>query len=108
MLGGPSLSYGHPFLGIFLMARSTEARPIPETMKAADAERERIFDAFRRWGYLAADLDPLGFFPPQSHPELALTGAVADLARRDHCGTLGAELVYLADPPRPRRFAHRH
>ena len=107
MLGGPSLSYGHPFLGIFLMARSTEARPIPETMKPADAERERIFDAFRRWGYLAADLDPLGFFRPQSHPELALTGAVAELARRYYCGTIGAEFMHLPDPARRRWIAER-
>ena len=107
MLVGPSLSYGHPFLGIFLMARSTEARPIPETMKPADAERERIFDAFRRWGYLAADLDPLGFFRPQSHPELALTGAVAELARRYYCGTIGAEFMYLPDPARRRWIAER-
>ncbi len=28
------------------------------------AERERIFDAFRRWGYNEANLDPLGFFGP--------------------------------------------
>src|SRR3989442_998118 len=107
MLGGPSLSYGHPFLGIFLMARQTEAPPILETMKPADAERERIFDAFRRWGYLAADLDPLGFFRPQSHPELALTGAVAELARRYYCGTIGAEFMYLPDPARRRWIAER-
>jgi len=28
---------------------------------AASSERERIFEAFRRWGYLEATLDPLGF-----------------------------------------------
>jgi len=106
MLLGPSLSYGHPFLGMFLMARPTEAQPILETMKPADAERERIFDAFRRWGYLAADLDPLGFFRPQSHPELALTGAVAELARRYYCGTIGAEFMHLPDPARRRWIAN--
>ncbi|HKE35379.1 MAG TPA: hypothetical protein VKB66_09240, partial [Candidatus Acidoferrum sp.] len=26
--------------------------------------RERTFDAFRRWGYLEANLDPLGAFQP--------------------------------------------
>src|SRR3989454_3323173 len=107
MLVGPSLSYGHPFLGIFLMARPREARPILETMKPADAARERIFDAFRRWGYVAADLDPLGFFRPQSHPELALTGAVAELARRYYCGTIGAEFMHLPDPARRRWIAER-
>src|ERR1017187_8727539 len=25
---------------------------------------EAVFDAFRRWGYLAADLDPLGYMEP--------------------------------------------
>src|SRR5437879_7863837 len=79
MLGGPSLSYGHPFLGIFLMARSTEARPILETMKPADAERERIFDAFRRWGYLAADSARRGFFARRRPPNLALTAPVREL-----------------------------
>src|SRR3989475_3876043 len=107
MLVGPSLSYGHPFLGIFLMARPTEARPFLKTMKPADAARERIFDAFRRWGYVAADLDPLGFFRPQSHPELALTGAVAELARRYYCGTIGAEFMHLPDPARRRWIAER-
>ena len=31
---------------------------------ASDEARERIFDAFRRWGYLEATLDPLGLFEP--------------------------------------------
>ncbi len=32
--------------------------------------RELIFDAFRRWGYLQADLDPLGDLLPANLPEL--------------------------------------
>ncbi len=76
-------------------------------MKPADAEREHILDVFRRWGYLAADLDPLGFFRPQLHPELALTGAVAELARRYYCGTIGAEFMHLPDPARRRWIAER-
>ncbi len=31
---------------------------------AGNEERERTFDAFRRWGYLEATLDPLGLFEP--------------------------------------------
>ena len=29
-------------------------------MTQKSEERERVFDAFRRWGYLEASLDPLG------------------------------------------------
>ncbi len=31
-------------------------------MEVASSERERVFDRFRQWGYLEADLDPLGLF----------------------------------------------
>ncbi len=45
--------------------------------------RERIFDAFRRWGYNEANLDPLGFFGPFPQPDLeGLTGEAAEEARR--------------------------
>jgi len=37
-----------------------------------DEAGERVFEAFRRWGYLEADLDPLGFLRPQGRPELNL------------------------------------
>src|SRR6266699_3619789 len=63
-------------------------------------DRERIFDAFRRWGYYGANLDPLGFFAPQAHPELALTGEAADEARRYYCGTIGADFMHLPEPER--------
>src|SRR5258708_39872163 len=46
---------------------------------AGKEERERIFDAFRRWGYLEATLDPLGLFEPLKHPDLdALAGQTAN------------------------------
>ncbi|HSA93618.1 MAG TPA: 2-oxoglutarate dehydrogenase E1 component [Terriglobales bacterium] len=69
--------------------------------KNAPAEREVVFDVFRRWGYLEANLDPLGHFAPQSHPELeSLTGASAEEARRYYCGSVGAEFMHMADPER--------
>ena len=71
-----------------------------ETPRSED--RERVFDAFRRWGYLEADLDPLGFFRPQSHPELKLSGDTAEQARRIYCGTIGAEFMHIPDPERRR------
>jgi hypothetical protein len=42
------------------------------------AERDRILEAFRRWGYLESTLDPIGLFTPQPSPELAFTGPLAD------------------------------
>ena len=33
-----------------------------------------MFDAFRRWGYLEADLDPLGQFKPAPNAELRASG----------------------------------
>ena len=38
------------------------------------AEDERVFEGYRRWGYLAANLDPLGFLTPVVHPELIADG----------------------------------
>ncbi len=69
--------------------------------------KQQIFDAFRRWGYLEADLDPLGFLRPLPHPELERTGEVADLARRYYCGTVGVEFMHLPEPER-RRWIEEH
>jgi len=76
-------------------------------MPKQSEERDRVFDAFRRWGYLQADLDPLGFFRPQRHPELERTGEAADLARRYYCGSIGAEFMHLPDPERRRWIEER-
>src|ERR1700682_4699567 len=75
---------------------------------AAKEERERIFDAFRRWGYLEATLDPLGLFEPLKQPDLdALTGEAAEEARRIYCGTVGADFMHLPEPERRRWIAER-
>src|SRR5262245_6567580 len=67
---------------------------------ADSPERERVFDEFRRWGYLEADLDPLGFLRPESRPELQITGEAAREARRIYSGTVGAEFMHISDPER--------
>ena len=76
-------------------------------LDAPNGERERVFDTFRRWGYLEADLDPLGFFHPQPHPELQIDGEAAREARRLYCGTVGAEFMHIADPERRRWIQER-
>jgi 2-oxoglutarate dehydrogenase E1 component len=63
-------------------------------------ERGRVFDLFRRWGYLEADLDPLGHFPRLDYQELRLSGADAAQAREIYCGTIGAEFMHIPDPVR--------
>ena len=70
-------------------------------------ERERIFDLFRRWGYLEADLDPLGFLKPLSHPELRIQGEIAHQARGYYCQTIGADFMHIADPERRQWIQER-
>jgi 2-oxoglutarate dehydrogenase E1 component len=70
-----------------------------------DLERERVFDAFRRLGYLQATLDPLGQqLKPLPMPELDdLNGPYATEARQTYCHTIGAEFMHILDPEK-RRF----
>ena len=75
---------------------------------SGNEERERIFDAFRRWGYLEATLDPLALFELLKHPDLdALTGEAAEEARRVYCGTIGADFMHLPEPERRRWIAEQ-
>src|SRR5438445_1369585 len=76
-------------------------------LEASPDGRERIFDAFRRWGYLEADLDPLGFLKPQPHPELQMGGELARQARSFYCGTVGADFMHIADVERRRWIQER-
>jgi 2-oxoglutarate dehydrogenase E1 component len=69
---------------------------------AVAIDRERVFDAFRQWGYLEADLDPLGFLHPSARSELKLEGELAEQARQVYCSTVGAEFMHITDPERRR------
>jgi 2-oxoglutarate dehydrogenase E1 component len=68
---------------------------------------EAVFDAFRRWGYLAADLDPVGYLQPLAPPELALVGEAAARARRCYCGSIGADFMHIPDAERRQWVAER-
>jgi 2-oxoglutarate dehydrogenase E1 component len=83
------------------------AKPAKSQKKTVNVERERIFEAFRRWGYLQADLDPLGFLKPLASADLDLSGEIADEARRYYCGTIGVDFMHLAQPERRRWIAER-
>lgn len=63
--------------------------------------RELTFDAFRRWGHMQAQLDPLGqYLQPASLPELEISNEFVDEARRYYCGTIGAEFMHIASRER--------
>ncbi len=68
--------------------------------------REQVLDAFRRWGYLQAQLDPLRqYLPSQPVPELDSRGPFAEEARAVYCGTIGVEFMHIADAARRQWMA---
>ncbi|MGA8144932.1 MAG: thiamine pyrophosphate-dependent enzyme, partial [Candidatus Acidiferrales bacterium] len=74
---------------------------------ASKEAQARIWDVFRRWGYLQADLDPLGDLEPVELPELAESGPEAEAARKIYCGTIGAEFMHIPDPEQRRWVRER-
>ena len=69
-----------------------------------DLIRHLVFESFRRWGYLQAQLDPLGQeLAPLGHPEDLPPGAREEdisAARKIYCGTIGAEFMHIAERAR--------
>jgi len=72
------------------------------------SDRASIFDAFRRWGYLQAQLDPLDqYLSPVRVPELDLTGPDIADARRIYTSTIGAEFMHIPHADRRDWIAER-
>ncbi len=64
--------------------------------------RSLVFHAFRRWGYLQAQLDPLSqeLQPLPELPDDLPAGAAEEdiaVARKIYCGTIGVEFMHIAD-----------
>ncbi|MGB9205400.1 MAG: 2-oxoglutarate dehydrogenase E1 component [Terriglobales bacterium] len=74
-------------------------------------ERERVFGLFRQFGYLEAELNPLGLLPPPPHPDLRVDktndNEWAREARRIYCGSVGVEFMHIADPERRHWIQNR-
>ena len=70
-------------------------------------ERERTLDLFRQWGYLEAELNPLGLLPPQPHPDLQMDNEWAQEARRIYCSSVGVEFMHIVDLERRRWIEER-
>jgi 2-oxoglutarate dehydrogenase E1 component len=66
----------------------------------SNPDRERIFAAYRQWGYLEGDLDPLGFLRPRQTPELEREGEYAHEARAIYSSTIGVEINHIYAPER--------
>ena len=67
---------------------------------------DRVRDAFRRWGFLMADIDPFHRLEPLVHPDLeASDGEDASRWRRIYCGPIGAEFMHMIHADRSRWVA---
>src|SRR3954466_6650041 len=73
----------------------------------SNPERERVFNAYRQWGYLEGDLDPLGFLRPRPTPELEREGEYAREARAIYSSTIGVEINHIYTPERRRWIYQR-
>jgi len=74
---------------------------------ADNPEREQVFSAFRQWGYLEGDLDPLGFLRPRPTPELQIDNEHAREARAIYSSTIGVEINHIYAPERRRWIYER-
>ena len=89
------------FPASYPMATITTPETSVLSSSASNPSRNQIFDAFRRWGYLQAHLDPLGqHLPPVSVAELQVDGPDAEEARAVYCGTVAAEFMHIPDGAR--------
>jgi len=79
----------------------------PSAKNGSNPERESVFNAFRQWGYLEGDLDPLGFLRPRATPELQIEGEYARESRSIYSSTIGVEINHIYAPER-RRWIYDH
>src|SRR5216684_789134 len=80
---------------------------IDTSKNGSNPERENVFNAFRQWGYLDGDLDPLGFLRPRATPELQIEGEYAREARAIYSSTIGVEINHIYSPERRRWIYER-
>lgn len=88
------LGAGDPGALEALLGRSTEM-----------GARRALAEAYQRWGWLAADLDPLGLGQPVVVPDLdaisyGLDPSEAAVFRSAYCGAIGWEIGHIQDPAR--------
>ncbi len=78
------------------------------TLERPAALDERTLNAYRRLGFLLADLDPMHRLPAEEQTGLEdCEPATAEYARRYYCGTIGVEFMHIQDPARRRWIQER-
>jgi 2-oxoglutarate dehydrogenase E1 component len=65
-------------------------------------ERETVFSTFRQYGYIEADLDPMGFLAARPAPELQIDSEYTHEARAIYSSTIGVEINHIYSPERRR------
>jgi len=69
---------------------------------------EQTLNAYRRLGFLLADLDPMNRIEPERQSGLEdCDPATAEYARRYYCGTIGVEFMHIPEPARRRWIEER-
>ncbi|HEV8582720.1 MAG TPA: 2-oxoglutarate dehydrogenase E1 component [Thermoanaerobaculia bacterium] len=77
----------------------------PERPAALD---EKTLNAYRRLGFLLADLDPMNRIEPEKQTGLEdCDPATEEYARRFYCGTIGVEFMHIQDAARRRWIQER-
>jgi 2-oxoglutarate dehydrogenase E1 component len=102
---GPShLRYPQPVMVTTTLPPT--ATVTPERPAALD---ERTLNAYRRLGFLVADLDPMNRMAPEQQPDLTEDAdrKTADYACQFYCGTVGVEFMHIPDPARRRWIEER-
>ena len=92
-------------------AAAVSTSPPPAGIPAG-ARAHRLVEAYRSWGHLAAQLDPLGR-PRREAPQLAFDSLdlpsqqLAERLRAIYCGTVGYQYMHLEDPGQRRWLRRR-
>jgi len=81
-------------------------------MNGRDTQDKNLADAFRRWGYLCADLDAFGRLKPLEHPDIIDASRSADSEavarwRSVYAGPIGVEFMHMLDRERVHWVAER-
>jgi 2-oxoglutarate dehydrogenase E1 component len=82
--------------------RQTEVRT---ARLAAELSPDPVADAYRRWGFLQAGIDPLGRLAPFEHPDIADARSLGSREENEkwrpvYCGALGFEFMHMMERER--------
>ena len=93
------------------MSRATSVRQKAPVASLPDWH-DPLVRAYRQWGYMQADFDPLGRIVSDPHPDVTELSrdAAPDVVERleaTYCGSIGAEFMHLRDRERATWIAAR-